>query len=189
MKTVFISLLGLLLIGCSNTKNTDKATTTTDSTETVYNFTVQDITGNDVSLNDYNGKVLLIVNTASKCGFTPQFEELEALYKKHKDAGLVILGFPSNQFMNQDPGSNEEIHEFCQKNYGVTFPMFAKVDVNGDHATPLYEYLKNNVPNEKYDNISWNFNKFLIGKDGKPIKRYNSRTKPMEIEQDILNAL
>ncbi len=156
---------------------------------TVYEFSVNDIKGNKVHLSKYKDSVLLIVNTASKCGFTPQFEGLQKLYDKYKGKGLVILGFPCNQFMNQDPGSNKEISEFCQLNYGVSFPMFDKINVNGDEAHPLYEYLKSNVPNEKYKKIKWNFTKFLIDKNGKPVKRYGSMTKPKKIENDIIKLL
>ncbi len=155
----------------------------------VYDFSVNDIKGNKVHLSKYKDSVLLIVNTASKCGFTPQFEGLQKLYDQYKGKGLVILGFPCNQFMNQDPGSNDEIVEFCQLNYGVSFPMFDKIDVNGDAAHPLYEYLKSNVPNEKYKSIKWNFTKFLVDKNGKPVKRYGSMTKPQKIEKDILKLL
>lgn len=170
------------MLSCCTTRPISKEA---EAAQSVYDFTMKDISGNDVSLKNYNGKVILIVNTASKCGFTPQFEELEKLYNKYKDSGFVILGFPSNQFLSQDPGTNEEILDFCRANYGVTFPMFAKIDVNGENAAALYEYLKSNVPNEDYKKISWNFNKFLIGKDGKPIKRYDSKTKPFDIEDDI----
>ncbi len=155
----------------------------------VYDFSVNDIKGNKVHLSQYKGNVLLIVNTASKCGFTPQFEGLQKLYDQHKDKGLVILGFPCNQFMNQDPGTNSEIAEFCQLNYGVSFPMFDKIDVNGDKAHPLYEYLKSNTRNENYRNIKWNFTKFLINKNGKSVKRYGSMAKPKKIEKDILQLL
>lgn len=170
-----------LLLGCQSAKNTPQKSVA----QSVYEFTVDDITEQSVPLEMYKGKVLLIVNTASKCGFTPQFEGLEQLYQTYKSQGLVVLGFPSNQFLHQDPGTNDEIAEFCQANYGVTFPMFAKIEVNGKNAHPLYEYLKSNVPNQKYKKIGWNFTKFLIGKDGKPLKRYGSRTKPKEIAKDI----
>lgn len=151
----------------------------------VYQFTAETIKGSEKSLSDYKGKVLLIVNTASKCGLTPQFEGLQRLYDQYKDAGLEILGFPSNQFREQDPGSNEEIQQFCQINYGVSFPMFSKIDVNGEHAHPLYGYLKQQTPGSNGEDIEWNFGKFLIGRDGEPVKRFSPRTEPQELEQDI----
>lgn len=187
MKKIALLLSSCLFLGCQTSQKTKKDTIA--KVQSIYEFTMDDIKGNKVPLSDYQGKVLLIVNTASKCGFTPQFEGLEALYEEYKDQGFVVLGFPSNQFLHQDPGSNEEIATFCQANYGVSFPMFAKIDVNGEHAAPLYEYLKSNVPNEKYKKIGWNFTKFLIGKDGKPLKRYKSKIKPKEIATDIEQLL
>jgi len=158
--------------------------------ETVYDFTVTSIMGLPKSLADYKGKVLLIVNTASKCGFTPQFEGLQALYEKYHDRGFEILGFPCNQFMNQDPGTNEEIQNFCQVNYGVTFPMFAKIDVNGAHAHPLYAYLKKAAPGVLgLKAIKWNFTKFLIDAQGKVVKRFESNVEPASIEPDIETLL
>jgi glutathione peroxidase len=130
-----------------------------------------------------------VVNTASKCGFTPQFEGLEKLHEQYADAGLVVLGFPCNQFGNQDPGANDEIGAFCQKNYGVSFPMFEKIDVNGDEAHPLYKWLREEQSGLLGDKIKWNFTKFLIGRDGAVIKRYASTTKPEKIASDIEKAL
>lgn len=145
----------------------------------IYDFKVIAMNGKDVSLGNYRGKVLMIVNTASKCGFTPQFEELEALYKKYKDQGFVVLGFPTNQFAKQDPGSNEEIANFCKLNYGVTFPMFRKIKVNGDESDPLFVFLKAQAPGFLgSERIKWNFTKFLIGKDGEVVKRYAPSTDP-----------
>jgi len=142
------------------------------------------------SLADYKGKVLLVVNTASKCGFTPQFEGLQALYEKYHDRGLEILGFPCNQFMSQDPGSNEEIQNFCQVNYGVTFPMFAKIDVNGSDAHPLYEYLKKAAPGALgMKAIKWNFTKFLVDAQGKVLKRYEPTVEPASIAPEIAALL
>ena len=132
----------------------------------IYQFQAELLDGQEQSLAAYEGKVLLIVNTASKCGFTPQFTGLEKLYQKYKDQGLVILGFPCNQFGGQDPGSNEQIGAFCQKNYGVSFPMFAKVDVKGAGAHPIFRYLTNNSKGVLGSGIKWNFSKFLIGRDG-----------------------
>jgi glutathione peroxidase len=154
--------------------------------ETVYDFTVTSIMGLPKSLADYKGKVLLIVNTASKCGFTPQFGGLQALYEKYHDEGFEILGFPCNQFMNQDPGTNEEIQNFCQVNYGVTFPMFAKVDVNGADAHPLYEYLKKAAPGVLgLKAIKWNFTKFLVDAEGNVVRRFEPNVEPASIEPDI----
>ncbi|MFC3053138.1 glutathione peroxidase [Kordiimonas pumila] len=152
----------------------------------VHDFSCARLNGKDESLEAYKGKVLLIVNTASKCGFTPQFEGLEKLFKDLKDKGLVILGFPCNQFGKQDPGSNDEIGEFCQINYGVSFPMFSKIDVNGPEADPLYKYLKAVKPGILgTEKIKWNFTKFLIGKDGEVVRRYAPLDKPESIRKDI----
>ena len=154
--------------------------------ETVYDFTVTSIMGLPKSLADYKGKVLLVVNTASKCGFTPQFAGLQALYEKYRDQGFEILGFPCNQFMNQDPGSNEEIQSFCQVNYGVTFPMFSKIDVNGSDAHPLYEHLKKAAPGALgMKAIKWNFTKFLVDAQGKVVKRFEPNVEPADIASDI----
>ncbi len=134
--------------------------------------------------------VILIVNTASKCGFTPQYQTLEELYNKYKDQGLVILGFPCNQFGRQEPGDSEEIGAFCQKNYGVTFPIFEKIDVNGDHAAPIYKDLKSEAPGLLgTQKIKWNFTKFLVSRKGEIIDRYAPTTKPEDIEEDICKAL
>ena len=155
----------------------------------IYDFTVKDTYGDDVSLSDYKGKVLLIVNTASKCGFTPQFEGLEKLYKELSPRGLEILGFPCNQFANQDPGTDEEIRNFCQFNYGVSFPIFAKIDVNGPNAAPPYQFLKNEKSGIGGKKIKWNFTKFLVDKDGTVLKRYASATTPEAIRDDIVELL
>jgi len=155
----------------------------------IYDFTVIDTFGDDVSLADYKGKVLLIVNTASKCGFTPQFEGLEKLYTELAGKGFEILGFPCNQFKNQDPGTDEEIRNFCQMNYGVSFPIFAKIDVNGENAAPLYKYLKSEKGGIGGKNIKWNFTKFLVDKDGTVLKRYASATTPEAIRGDIVKLL
>ena len=156
----------------------------------VYEFSAQTLTGKARKMSDFKGSVLLVVNTASKCGFTPQYAGLEALYKKYKDKGLVVLGFPSNQFGEQEPGQDTEIAEFCEMNYGVTFPMFSKVDVNGKSAHPLFKYLtsakKGLLGSEA---IKWNFTKFLVGRDGSVLERYAPTTKPEDIAADIENAL
>lgn len=156
----------------------------------VYDYSATTISGKEVSIADYKGKVLLVVNTASKCSLTPQFKDLEALYEKYKDQGLMILGFPCNQFLSQDPASNEEISEFCQLNYGVTFPMFAKIDVNGDEAHPLFKHLKEAAPGLLGMNaIKWNFTKFLVDRQGNVIERYAPTTVPLDIAKDIEKLL
>jgi glutathione peroxidase len=155
-------------------------------TADIYEFKVQTITGDKVQLGSYKNQVMLIVNTASKCGFTPQYEGLEALYKKYKDQDFVVLGFPCNQFGSQEPGSESDIAEFCQLNYGVSFPMFAKIDVNGNDADPLFKYLKTSqkgiLGSEK---IKWNFTKFLVNRDGKVIARFAPTVKPKDLTKDI----
>ncbi len=156
---------------------------------TLSDFTANTLTGQEQDLAAYAGKVVLVVNTASKCGLTPQFEGLENLYEKYVDEGLVVLGFPCNQFAGQDPGTADEIGEFCTKNYGVTFPMFEKIDVNGDDAHPLYKWLKSEKGGMLGDAIKWNFAKFLIGKDGQVIKRYAPTTAPDKLASDIEKAL
>lgn len=179
----------------------------------VYEFQVKDIKGNQVALSEYRGKLLLVVNTASKCGFTPQYDGLEKLYQKYKDQGLVILGFPSNQFLQQDPGSNEEIHSFCKVNYGVTFPLFAKIDVRGEHADPLFRFLTEAAPFQGFEvdkeggrliqkvvgenypenltgnGVKWNFTKFLVGRDGKVLGRYEPTVTPEELDPVVKAAL
>ena len=156
----------------------------------VYDFSAQTIDGKTRTLADFKGKVLLVVNTASQCGFTPQYKGLEALHKKYAGRGFAVLGFPSNQFGQQEPGADTEIAEFCEMNFGVTFPMFSKIDVNGSNAHPLYKYLtsakKGLLGSE---GIKWNFTKFLVGKDGSVIDRYAPTTKPEDIEKDIERAL
>ena len=156
----------------------------------VYDFDARQIDGSAVRLSKYKGKVLLIVNTASKCGFTPQFEGLEALHEQYASKGLAVLGFPSNQFGNQDPGSNEEIGAFCVENYGVSFPMMEKIDVNGSGAAPLYQWLVKEAPGLLGSTaIKWNFTKFLVGKDGQVIKRYAPLETPASLTRDIQAAL
>lgn len=155
----------------------------------IYDFTAERMDGTQQDFTDYQGKVLLIVNTASKCGFTPQFAGLETLYQQYKDRGLVVIGFPCNQFGNQDPGSNEEIGNFCQKNYGVSFPMMTKVDVNGKDAHPIFDWLKEQKGGVLTDGIKWNFTKFLVGDDGHVLERYAPTTKPESMASDIERAL
>lgn len=144
----------------------------------LYTFTAKSLNGTPVNLSDYAGKLVLVVNTASQCGFTPQYAGLEALYQEFKDQGLVILGFPCNQFGGQEPGDADQIAQTCQINYGVSFPMFAKVDVNGSSAHPLFKWLTSVLPGWLGKSIKWNFTKFLIGRDGAPIKRFATITKP-----------
>ena len=158
--------------------------------EDVYDFEVRTLDGQTRRLADWRGKVLLVVNTASQCGFTPQFEGLESMYEKYRDRGLEILGFPCNQFGNQDPGSNDEITEFCQLNYGVSFPMFGKIEVNGSGADPLFKHLKKEAPGALgTERIKWNFTKFLIDTEGNVVKRYAPTDKPRAIEKDVRRLL
>jgi len=146
-----------------------------------YQFSAKSLQGNEIKMDSYNGKTILVVNTASKCGLTPQFEGLEKLYQDYKDKGLVILGFPCNQFANQEPGDEKSISEGCLINYGVTFPMFSKIEVNGANAHPIYKYLKKELGSIFGSKIKWNFTKFLIDSNGKPIKRFAPVTKPEKI--------
>ena len=181
--------------------------------QNVYDFTVKDRRGNDVSLADYKGKVLLIVNTATRCGFTPQYEELEALYKEYKDSGLEILDFPCNQFGEQAPGTEEEIHQFCSLNFGTEFPQFKKIEVNGENELPLYTFLKAQRGFQGFDkehkigalldqmlsqadadyaskpDIKWNFTKFLVDRDGNVVERYEPTTDTKVIEEAIKKLL
>ena len=175
--------------------------------EKIYDFKAFTSKGKELNFADFQGKVLLVVNTASKCGFTPQFAGLEEMNQKYKDKGLVVIGFPCNQFKEQDPGTDSQIEEFCQLNYGVTFQIMRKVDVNGPDATPVFEFLKAQAPTEEYhglkakaakalfktlsksvekdSDIKWNFTKFLISKDGETIKRYAPTTEPKDFEKDV----
>ena len=156
---------------------------------TVYDFKVKDDKGEEVSLERCKGKVLLIVNTATKCGFTKQYDGLEELYKKYKNQGFEILDFPCNQFAGQAPGSIEEINNFCELNFGTTFDRFDKIYVNGENEDPLYTYLKDQISGKTSRKIRWNFTKFLINKDGLPVKRYDSMKKPVNIAKDIEELL
>jgi glutathione peroxidase len=156
----------------------------------IYDYSVNSLNGAPVDLGSYRGKVLLIVNTASNCGFTPQYKGLEAVYQQFKDKGVEVLGFPCNQFGSQEPGSSDEISAFCEKNYGVTFPLFAKIDVNGNDAHPLFKHLKQQAPGLMgTEAIKWNFTKFLVKKDGTVYKRYAPQTEPKELMQDIEKLL
>lgn len=198
---LFATIAILIFAGCSKKQS-------------IYDFSVKDIDGKEVSMSQYKGKVLLIVNVASKCGLTPQYEGLEALYQKYKDQGLEILAFPCNQFLGQEPGTNDEIQSFCSLTYNVTFPIFDKIDVNGENESPLYTYLKAQAPFAGYpeggeefgdmlthihqktgtrfdqgDAIKWNFGKFLVSRDGKTIIRFEPMVSPDMMEQDIEKML
>ena len=156
----------------------------------IYDFAARQINGQDIALSQFKGKVMLIVNTASQCGFTPQFGGLEELYQAYTGKGLVVLGFPCNQFGAQDPGADGEIAEFCQLNYGVSFPMMGKIDVNGPAAHPLYKWLSSEAPGLLGSKaIKWNFTKFLVGKDGQVIRRYAPTDKPADLAKDVEAAL
>lgn len=158
--------------------------------QSIYDFKVKTIEGKETTLETYKGKVMLIVNVASKCGYTPQYEGLEVLYKKYKEKGFVVLGFPCNQFASQEPGSEEQIQNFCHVNFGVTFPLFAKIKVNGEQTHPLYRYLKSQQPGFLgSESIKWNFTKFLVDKEGKVIERFGSSTKPKSLEEVIEKSL
>lgn len=158
--------------------------------QNLHSFTVKAANGENTSLEKYKGQVVLVVNVASKCGFTPQYKGLEELYVKFKDQGLMIVGFPCNQFGAQEPGQDSEIQEFCQLNYGVSFPVMAKVDVNGSEADPVFQWLKESAPGVLgTEFIKWNFTKFLVGKDGEVIKRYAPKDEPKDIAADIEAAL
>ena len=156
---------------------------------TIYDFTATTIDGTDQPLAAYQGKTLLVTNVASKCGFTPQYEGLEQLYERYSDQGLVVLGFPCDQFGHQEPGDEAQIQEFCSLTYGVSFPMFAKVEVNGDGAHPLYQWLRTQKAGVLGGRIKWNFTKFLVGRDGTVLDRFAPTTKPEKIAADIERAL
>ncbi len=156
----------------------------------LFDFEVETITHEKTTLSPYKGKVILVVNVASKCGYTPQYEGLEKLYEAHRDEGFVILGFPCNQFGHQEPGTEEEIVTFCRVNYGVSFPMFAKIDVNGEKAHPLYRWLKSQQAGIfGTEAIKWNFTKFLVDREGRVVARFSPGTKPSEIEKDVIALL
>ena len=159
------------------------------SGNTFYDHEATTLRGETVPMSRYQGKLVLVVNTASKCGLTPQYEGLEQLYQTYKDQGLVVLGFPCNQFGAQEPGSASDIHEFCEVNYGVSFPMFEKVNVNGDRAHPLFKYLKSKLGGVFGRTIKWNFTKFLIDQNGKPVKRFSPVTKPQRIASTVKKLL
>ncbi|WP_417352058.1 glutathione peroxidase [Flavobacterium alkalisoli] len=194
MKKIAILALGLIVFtGCKNNTQKEKAATTetaqnvenTESMtkENIYQFKVKDLYGEDFDFSTLKGKKVIVVNTASKCGLTPQYEELEALYKEYQDKGLVIVGFPANNFASQEPGSNEEIASFCQKNYGVTFPMMSKISVKGDDMAPIYHFLTEKSKNGLQDSeVEWNFQKYLINENGELVKVVSPRTTPKDPE-------
>ena len=209
MKKLFALLaVGMIAIFPAFAQNENSKTNTT---MTIYDFTVLDTKKNEVKLDEYKGKVLLVVNTATGCGFTPQYEALENLYKKYADKGFVILDFPCNQFGQQAPGSDEEIVSFCQLKYNVSFPQFSKIEVNGENESPVFTYLKEQAPTEEYNglgakatgamlkkisktynkesDIRWNFTKFLVDREGNVVGRFAPTTKPEDIEAEILKLL
>ncbi len=156
----------------------------------IHNFELNALSGESINFSKYNGKILVIVNVASKCGFTPQYKDLEELHKKYRDQGVEVLGFPCNQFGKQEPGNHQEIQEFCELNYGVSFQMFEKIDVNGANASPLYDYLKNSAPGLLGSkSIKWNFTKFLVDRSGAVIKRFGSNDSVAKIEKEIKKIL
>lgn len=180
-------LVGSVGFAAEETKKVAEEAKPTVAESKFYSFVVKNAKNEDIKLSDYKGKVVLVVNVASKCGFTNQYEGLEKLYKENKEKGFVVLAFPSNQFLMQEPGSNDDIQKFCKLTYGVDFPVFAKGDVNGDEAQPLYKWLTS-VP--KFDGrISWNFNKFLLNRNGEVVARYGSKKTPAEFEGEIKKYL
>ncbi len=184
-------MVSAFLLSCLSNMSTFSASVSeTPPSNSIYDFTVQNIDSKPVKMSEFKGKTLLIVNVASRCGYTSQYEGLEALYKKYKDRGFVVLGFPCNQFGSQEPGSEKEIKFFCTQKYKVTFPLFSKIDVNGDNAHPLYQYLKSQQKGVlSTEAIKWNFTKFLVDKKGKVLERFASSTKPEEIEEKIKKIL
>ena len=183
-------LSGLFLLTFFNLfAQNDSKTEKMKNTNSFYNFSATTLEGEEIAMNAYKDKVVLIVNTASKCGFTPQYEGLEKLHDLYADKGLVVLGFPCNQFGSQEQGSNEEIASFCQLNYGVSFQMFSKIEVNGDNEHPIYKFLKSEKGGLFGSKIKWNFTKFLLDKNGNVVDRYATTTKPLSIEKDIKKLL
>ena len=184
MKNILLALLVLIPL------STQAGERMSEKKQTFYDFNATSIIGENISMSAYKGKVVLVVNTASKCGFTPQYQGLQALYEEYEDNNFTILGFPCNQFSEQEPGTHKEIQNFCTTNYDITFPLFEKIDVNGDNTHPLYKFLKSEATGVLWtEGIKWNFTKFLVDKQGKVITRYGSSTKPKEIEADILKLL
>ncbi len=189
---IAFAVIGVAVLTVAALSRANDKTETAMVANSVYDFTLKDIDGKDASLAQYHGKVLLLVNVASRCGYTPQYEGLEKVYLQYKDRGLVILGFPANNFMGQEPGTNEEIKSFCSLKYNVTFPMFAKISVKGEDIHPLYKYLTDKQSDPQFGgDVKWNFNKFLVGRDGKIIGRFEPAVKPesSEVTQAIEKAL
>jgi glutathione peroxidase len=187
-RMMIVVVLSIVVVSFSCTSETKESEKT--MSENIYGFKVIDIDGKEVSLSDYEGKVLLIVNVASKCGYTKQYTGLQAIYEKYKDQGFVVLGFPCNQFGGQEPGTEKEIKEFCEANFDVTFPMFSKIDVNGDNTHPLYKYLKSNAKGTMGTaDIKWNFAKFLVDKNGVVQDRIGTQTTPESLTEQIEKML
>lgn len=183
MKKLILSLLSLISLACNNQKQADINHENTNPMGSIHQFTVKDIDGNDFDLSQLKGKKVLIVNTASKCGYTPQYEQLEEIYQQYKNDNFMVLGFPANNFMSQEPGSNEDIKEFCTLNYGVTFPMMSKVSVKGNDMHPLYQYLTKESENGVADSeVKWNFQKYLINENGTLEHVFYSKTLPNDAE-------
>ncbi len=183
--TLLFSLLFYIFIVPFSSAQSNNAKKNEVMEKVIFDFTAKSNKGQDIDFAQYKGKVLLIVNTASKCGFTPQYKELEELNKKYADKGLVVIGFPCDQFGHQEPGTDSEIESFCQINFGVTFQLMSKINVNGDDAHPIYKFLKQKAPGFAFSAIKWNFTKFLVAKDGSTIKRYAPTTTPKSLEKDI----
>ena len=189
---VMLAAVGVAAMAIAASSRGNHKMETATVTNSVYDFTLKNIDGKETNLGDYRGKVLLLVNVASRCGYTPQYEGLEKLYLKYKDRGLVVMGFPANNFMGQEPGTNEEIKTFCSLKYNVTFPMFSKISVKGDDIHPLYKYLTDKQSDPQFGgDVKWNFNKFLVGRDGRIIGRFEPAVKPEspEVAQAIEHAL
>jgi len=179
----------LLLVSSLSLFFLNKQINAMENNQNVYEFSANLINGQKVKLSDYKNQVLLIVNTASECGNTPQYKGLEELYQKYKSKGFTVLAFPCNQFGEQEPGTSEEINNFCKENYNISFPLFEKVDVNGEKSHPLFQYLRKNTKGLLTKDIKWNFTKFLVGKDGVVIKRFSPKTKPETLTKDIEELL
>ncbi|HEY9231656.1 MAG TPA: glutathione peroxidase [Blastocatellia bacterium] len=189
---VMLAVIGVAVFAIAASSRANNKTETATVANSIYDFTLKNIDGKETSLGDYRGKALLVVNVASRCGYTPQYEGLEKLYLKYKDRGLVVVGFPANNFMGQEPGTNEEIKTFCSLKYNVTFPMFSEISVKGDDIHPLFKYLTDKQSDPQFGgDVKWNFNKFLVGRDGRIIGRFEPAVKPEspEVTQAIEHAL
>lgn len=186
---ILVVIAAVAIYGMSRTSKSRQVRFTSEDESPFYTLKAEAIDGEEITMDRYKGKVVLIVNTASKCGLTPQYEGLEKLYKMYKDKGLVILGFPCNQFSNQEPGTNKDIAEFCSLNYGVSFQMFSKIDVNGADTHPVYRFLKSQKGGTFGEDIKWNFAKFLIDREGNVVNRYAPTSKPESLKEDIEKLL